>query len=249
VTDRLREEIGALRRQLNNIKTGLLRADVDALKGYHAAGYVLGEILYFTSSGTFVKANYPGLRAVKVKVQGGGGGGGGRQGGTTSVGAGGGGGGYGEKFILVDDLASNESISVGQGGSGRPANTGTAGWASLFGNHITASGGGAGEWTTTANTTAQGGSGGSVTGADFSVPGQDGQQGRIYQGDNDHIYFPGSGGSSFLGLGGVALTPGQTGPGRAGTGWGAGGSGAAGGPSDGPGGDGQPGIVIVELYY
>src|SRR5690606_31775990 len=146
------------------------------------------------------------------------------------------------------DLASSVSITVGQGGSGRAANSGLGGSASSFGNHITANGGGGGEWTTTANTTASGGSGGSVTGADFYVPGQEGQQGRIYQEDNNHIYFPGSGGSSFLGLGALSAAPNQTGSGRVGTGWGAGGSGAAGNASNEPGGNGQRGIVIVELY-
>src|SRR5690606_38847623 len=216
-------------------------------KGYHAAGYVLGEILYFTSSDTFVKANYPGLRAVKVKVQGGGGAGGGRQQGATSVGAGGGGGGYGEKFILAENLASSVSITVGQGGSGRAANSGLGGSASSFGNHITANGGGGGEWTTSGNTSASGGSGGSVSGADFYVPGQAGQQGRMYDVSGHHIYFPGSGGGSFLGLGALSAAPNQTGVGRPGTGWGAGGSGIAGTAADSPGGDGQPGIVIVEL--
>src|SRR5690606_27230375 len=172
---------------------------------------------------TFRKADYPGLRAVKVKAQGGGGAGGGRQSGVNSVGAGGGGGGYGEKFILADDLAPSVPITVGQGGSGRPALAGLAGSASSFGNYITASGGGGGNWTSTVNSSAQGGSGGSVSGADFSVPGQVGQQGRIYTVSGHNIYFHGSGGSSFLGLGALSLAPNQTGSGRDGTGWGSGG--------------------------
>src|SRR5690606_33273572 len=199
-----------------------LKKDSYILKEGRSAYLYMGT-LYYTSSGTFKKADYPGLRAVKVKAQGGGGAGGGRQGGVTSVGAGGGGGGYGEKFILADDLAPSESITVGTGGAGRAANSGLGGSASSFGSHVVARGGGGGGWTTTVNSSAQGGSGGSVSGADFSVPGQNGQQGRMYQEDNNHIYFPGSGGSSFLGLGGMSTAPNQTGSGRAGTGWGSGG--------------------------
>jgi hypothetical protein len=41
------------------------------------ASYNLVQTLYYTSSGTFTKASYPWLRAIKVKVQGAGGGGGG----------------------------------------------------------------------------------------------------------------------------------------------------------------------------
>src|SRR5690606_24086904 len=174
-----------------------LKKDSYILKEGRSAYLYMGT-LYYTSSSTFKKANYPGLRAVKVKAQGGGGAGGGRREGSSSVGAGGGGGGYGEKFILAEDLAPSESITVGLGGTGRAANSGLGGSPSSFGNHITANGGGGGDWTLTVNSSAQGGSGGTVSGADFSVPGQNGQQGRMYQEDNNHIYFPGSGGSSFL---------------------------------------------------
>lgn len=224
-----------------------LKKDSYILKEGRSAYLYMGT-LYYTSNGTFKKADYPGLRAVKVKAQGGGGAGGGRSGSGPSVGAGGGGGGYGEKFILADDLAPSESITVGQGGSGRGANSGLAGSASSFGNHITARGGDGGDWTATLNSTAQGGNGGTVSGADFFVPGQIGQQARIYDGNSVRIFFPGSGGSSFLGLGALSFAPGQTGSGRTGTGWGAGGSGASGSASDQPGGDGRQGIVIVELY-
>src|SRR5690606_28812918 len=159
-------------------------------------------------------------------------------------GAGGGGGGYGEKFILADDLASSTTVTVGAGGLGRSALSGTEGGASHFGNHIAVQGGAGGDWTTTVTSSAQGGRAGAVAlGVDFSVPGQEGQQGRMYNASGLHIYFPGSGGSSFLGLGGVSIAPNQTSSGRVGTGWGSGGSGAAGGPSDAPGGDGRQGIV------
>lgn len=227
-----------------------LEREIEALKGLAVAtrsdflSRAPGGVAIYTSNGFFVKDNYKGLKAVLVKVQGGGGAGGGRSASGPSVGAGGGGGGYGEKFILANDLDTIELVQVGAGGAGVPSGAGQPGGASSFGTHITAQGGGGGNWTATASTTATAGVGGSVSGADFSIPGQNGQQGRI----ND-IPFPGSGGSSFLGLGGVALVPGQTGSGRVGTGWGSGGSGASGGVSNQPGGDGRQGIVIVHLFF
>src|SRR5690606_22288479 len=86
------------------------------------SGYRLGETVYFTVSGTFSKADYPGMRAVRVKCQGAGGGGGGvaaTGAGERAVSAGGNGGGYAEKFILVDDLSGDETVTVGAGEIGR----------------------------------------------------------------------------------------------------------------------------------
>jgi hypothetical protein len=41
-------------------------------------GFVFKETIYYTSNGTFAKADYPWLRAIRVRTIGGGGGGGGR---------------------------------------------------------------------------------------------------------------------------------------------------------------------------
>jgi hypothetical protein len=111
------------------------------------ASYNLAETVYFPSSGTFTKATYPWLRAIKVKCVGGGGGGGGS--GTTasaqaSIGTGGNGGSYGESFITdIAGLASSITITVGAGGSGAAAgnNNGSAGGNSSFGSLVIATGG------------------------------------------------------------------------------------------------------------
>src|SRR5690606_39257873 len=64
--------------------------------------YTYVQTRYFTSSDTFDKDDYPGLRAIRVRVVGGGGAGGGAQTATSgnfSYGTGGGGGEYAEGFI------------------------------------------------------------------------------------------------------------------------------------------------------
>src|SRR5690606_33936365 len=70
----------------------------------------LVETLYFTSSGTFKKADYPWLARVRVRVQGAGGGGGGAaapSAGQAAEGGGGGSGGYCEKVLQVGELAAS----------------------------------------------------------------------------------------------------------------------------------------------
>jgi hypothetical protein len=49
----------------------------DGTNWVNLTGYVYVDTVYFTSSGTFTKASYPWLRAIRVRCQGGGGGGGG----------------------------------------------------------------------------------------------------------------------------------------------------------------------------
>ena len=93
----------------------------DTLDGL-AVGYRLVQTVYFTSSGSFAKASYPWLRAIRVRVQAGGGAGGSSStatGANHSKGAGGGGGGYAEAFITdVAGLASSVTVTRGAGGSG-----------------------------------------------------------------------------------------------------------------------------------
>jgi len=86
-------------------------------------GYLFAQTVTFTSSGTFNKADYSWLRAIKVKVQGAGGGGGSgaRTSGTYGVnhGSAAAAGGYGEKFITdLSTVGASETITVGAGGSG-----------------------------------------------------------------------------------------------------------------------------------
>jgi len=113
-------------------------------------GYAYMQTVYYTSgSSTFTKADYPGLRALKIKCLGGGGGGGGAA--TTGAsqnasGEGGTGANYAESFILASALASSETVTVGAGGAGGTAgsNAGTNGGASSFGTLVVANGGAGG---------------------------------------------------------------------------------------------------------
>jgi hypothetical protein len=220
--------------------------------------YLFGGTVYFTSSGTFDKGDYPGLRAVKVKCQGAGGGGGGAA--TTSsgqgaVGVSGYGGVYVESLILAAELSASETVTVGAGGSGGSAgeNQGTSGGNSSFGAHAVAGGGeyglGSGaatagifrEATTTASTPA-------ATG-DLIIRG--GISGlRIYS--TERALVP-PGGLGFLSGGGTVaqgVASGMNGPTE--TRYGAGGGAGANRQSQGTaraGGAGGPGIVIVELLY
>src|SRR5690606_1045796 len=86
-----------------------------------ANGYTYGGTVYFTSSGTFDKGDYPGLKAIMVEMVGGGGGAGGSAAtgaNQTAAAPGGGAGAYARSFILESDLASSEAVTVGTGGAG-----------------------------------------------------------------------------------------------------------------------------------
>ena len=239
-----------------------LKKDSYILKEGRSAYLYMGT-LYYTSNGTFVKAHYPGLRAVRVKVQGGGGGGGGCRVTTTGHSAaagGGGGGGYSEKFILVDDLAASETVTVGAGGSGgaAAAGNGSSGGASSFGSHCQGNGGGGGNGMddTASWSWAYEGGAGSASGGDLNIPGSPGIRGIVGRvlgsaGDATRVIQLGAGGDSMLGMGGKDWTNSTTasvGPG--GQGRGSGGAGAYRNNTAGShaGGNGADGIVIVELY-
>ena len=226
-----------------------------------ANGYVYVQTLYYTSSTTFTKATYPWLRAIRIKVIGGGGGSGGTSTTSGSQGCasnGGGGGTYAEKFYTnIVSLASSETITIGAGGaagSATPGAGGTGGTTS-FGSVLTAGGGGGsvaqGSLTYAYADAFINNGGGTASGADFIIEGQDGFAGMVltptaatYQGGGKG----GAGGGTFLGVGGTSGSV-AAGGGNVGTyGGGAGGrytgasSGAAGGFA------GAPGVCIVELY-
>jgi len=255
----LRGEVADLRHRLNQISTKDLRSHLAAAEGRLDAGYVFGGTVYFTSSGTFTKADYPGLRAVTVKVQAGGGGGGGAAGagsGESAVAGGGGGGGYTEKFILADDLSASETVTVGSGGNGGSAgaNNGSSGGNSAFGSHCSADGGDGGNGASPSDTTwgwIYEGAGGSHSGGDWGMSG--GAGGRAIRGPGAAITSLGFGGSSFFSP--IQADWSNTGNGTNGTGGvgrGGGGAGAYSRNNDAtnrPGGNGAGGIVLVELYY
>jgi hypothetical protein len=204
-------------------------------------GYRYETTVYFTSSGTFSKASYPYLRAIRVKCQGGGGGGGAA---TTAASGGGGGagGGYVEAFITdIAGLASSVTVTIGSGGAAEGA-----GGNSSFGASIVGNGGGGGRGS---GADGQGGVGGGVTGGDFARAGGDGGSGSF---NSAGANIPGGlGGSGLLGGGGRGAYWNNAGgvTGSAGKLYGGGGGGGSrGGSGTGGGGAGAAGIVIVELY-
>lgn len=226
----------------------------------------LVKTLYFEALGgfpgvyQFQKADYPWLRAVRVKVQGGGGGGGACEattGGNSSLGAGGGGGGYAEKFIPVEDLQDTETIEVGAGGRGGSAGNltnQTDGGDSHFGNHCTGFGGSAAGTGLASNNTdgswAYEGAGGLATGGDINIPGSAG--GRAIRISGQNVAQLGYGGGSYLASPQMDWNnSGSAGPGTSGRPYGGGGAGAYARGASGvanAGGNGADGIVIVELY-
>jgi hypothetical protein len=146
-----------------------------------ANGYTLSQTVYFTASGTFTKATYPWLRALKVRVQGGGGGAGGTAS-TNSIerafSGHGGGGGYAEKFIIdIAGLSASETITVGAGGAAGSAGAnagGTGGTSTAFGVSATGGTGGAGAAAVSGSAVFRtGGAGGTGSGGDIAITGGD----------------------------------------------------------------------------
>jgi len=236
----------------------------NATADYIENGFRLAGVRYFTSSGTFAKADPLltgdiGLRAVRVRVQAGGGGGGGASLTTStqfSIGGGGGGGAYAESLVLAAALTSSVTVTVGAGGAGGAAgnNNGTAGGSSSFGTLVTANGGNLGNGRVAeAVPTGRSGISGAVqttaTG-DLTFPGQAGTPNITQPHSLDFIIGP-SGGFSRLGVGGNGRSTATGLDGNPGTGFGGGGSGGATGLSQvagRPGGAGSAGVVIVEVF-
>jgi len=221
----------------------------DAVATYTAKanGYLYNSTVYFTSNDTFTKADYPWLRAIRVKVQGAGGGGGGSGTVADRSGGGGGGGGYSESFISdIPGLSGSISVTVGAAGSGGAAgaNNGTAGGNSSFAALVVCSGGGGAQ---SGDGSFVGNNGGTVTTpGDFSVDGGSGAA-RV----NATSGRAGVGGTAMLGFAAQvqATTSGETNATLSpSVGFGSGGGGSRRGTSNLAGANGRPGIVIVELY-
>lgn len=244
----------------------LARVDVDALAAAITDADItdrrsestlpmgLRAIVTFTSSGTFDKADYPWLRAVRVRLVGGGGGGGGAAATSGSEWAGSGGGsagGYAEGLVAVDDLATAETVTVGPGGAGGAAggNAGSAGGASSFGAHVSADGGGGGSHLgpITYSIVTDAVSGGQGTAGDILSRGGSGNVGILLSGPT-FGGAGGGGGDSLLGAG--ARDRAGHGDGLDADAFGGGGGGARNGSSQPArsGGNGADGVVIVELY-
>jgi hypothetical protein len=214
-------------------------------------GLLLKEVVRFTASGTFTKANYPGATKVRVMVQGGGGAGGG--GGATAAGqvsavGGGQGGAYAESILDVASLASSVTVTVGAGGTGAAGAAGGNGNTSSFGAHVSAAGGSGGPFGGAGNTNfgQPGGSGSQSMTGDIQIGGQAGIWGARLGTVTGQVII-GNGGSSRLGGGGH----GEVGSvGANGVGYGGGGGGGGCNPTSvaRAGGNGAPGIVIIEVY-
>lgn len=227
-----------------------LEVDTLHIAGVQNGGYIYVDTIYFTANDSFEKADYPNVRAIRVRVQGAGGGGGSAHAATSgqsSAGQGGGGGGYAESFITdLDSLPSSVPITIGAGGV--PGGTGGS---SSFGDITVATGGGGG-WTKPNTPYAMyvpGGPGGIGTAGDLLISGGGGGCGSAHA----TLCTGGSGGSSQLGGGGQSRGTGAGSGGETGSNgglYGGGGSGASAnsGSTARTGGTGAPGIVILELY-
>lgn len=240
-------------------KGGELDADLEARltaieDALSVPSFLMGDQVFFTADDTFTKANYPGLRAVRIRVQGGGGAGGGAASTAAAQNAfpsGGGGGGYAEAFVLEADLAAAEAVTVGAGGTGVSGADGNAGADSIF---DTVSGevrgvGGGGGTTMTAGTSLShvlgAGSGGGT--GDFVVTGMSGMHSVRYSSTSGDGALA-SGGPSHLGPGGRGrLNATGDAAGAYGGGGGAGANNAS--QSARTGGAGGIGLVIVELFF
>lgn len=224
-----------------------------SLSGSGTYRYV--QTVKFEASGTFTKASYPWLKAVRVRVQAAGGASGGAPSNPTnqhSSGGGGGGGGYAEKFVLASALAASETVTIGAAGAPGAAGAGGGNAAnSSFGTHAVATGGLGGGIAASSGLMigALGGAGGAGTTGDLLVDGQSGGMGSGYA----TLGHGGLGGSAVLGGGGRGAYTGagsgtaQGAPGGQ-YGGGAGGSSSNSGGAAIAGGAGGPGIILVDLY-
>lgn len=244
--------------------TTVYRQDTGTFEVYHAGswqGYAAtGAYQYLTTvaydaSGTFVKANYPALKAVRIRCQGGGGAGGGAvatSASGASAGGGGQGGNYAEKWVLAGSLATSETVTRGAGGTGVTSSDGNAGGTSSVGSHCSAAGGAGGILvSSTTSTWASCISGTPVTTATGDEIRQGDAGGFGLVNGNASFALGGAGGSSRLGAGGQARQPGGGQNGFAGVLYGGGGGGGANWNSQGTGkagGAGANGRVLIDIY-
>lgn len=240
-------------------------ADTDFVKDGAAAIRDLGDaidatplglsaVVTFTASGTFEKASYPWMRAVRVRLVAGGGGGGGVP--DTSADAdagsagGGGAGAYGEHLVPVASLASSEPITVGAGGSGGAPGGGSAGGETSFGALCAVRGGagGSGGQSSAFRLTTSGGFGGQA-GSPPPQVGINGGRGSAGRCDDSRVTGFGDGAPSIFGGGGTGTAGNVSATGTDAIVPGSGGQGAFGNNAAArAGGAGADGLVIVEVY-
>jgi hypothetical protein len=220
----------------------------EGVNDYLTGGYLYAGTRYYTSSGTFAKADPLGtgdigLRAIRVTVVGGGGSG--SSGSSPYGGHGAGGAATAVSFITnIAGLDSSITVTRGAGAAGNPDAQGTDGAASSFGTLVVANGGGNGR-------SADAGFGGDGGTGDIIYGGGSGAVGsRDVVFDASRTSYSGVGGTSHLGGGGRGLGPSNVNDGgNVGRLYGGGGSGAR-NPSgtNVSGGAGANGIVIVDCF-
>jgi len=223
-------------------------------------GYRHHSTVYFTSSGTFTKASYPWLRAIRVTVQAAGGGGGHADttgAGQCSCGGGGGAGTWAQSFITnIASLASSVTVTVGSAGSAgfyETSTAATAGGSSSFGSgaayEVSGDGGGGGI-TVTRNGASHGigGLGGTGGVGDLVVQGDGGGGALVIDPTNAYSGQGGKGATSLLGGSGRQNRANQASSSSSGYGSGGNGMGRVQSLTGVNGRDGRPGIVIVELF-
>lgn len=226
--------------------------------------------IIFSTPGSFTYTPTSGMTQCYVECVGGGGGTSGLCSTLTTtvlaIMGGAGGGGYCAKLFTSLQIGSSQSLTVGSGGAGgagpssgscsgstsTPQNPGQAGSASTFGSFLTANGGGNNTIINdSGNQPAGPGVGGTATGGDVNLSGQNGSwfQGGI------GLAISGNGGNSGLyGNGGYGITSNgnylnQTS--NNGTGFGGGGSGVMGNNTSSAsynGANGANGVVIITEY-
>lgn len=228
------------------------------------AGFLYAGTRYFTSNGTFSKADPLGtgdigLRAVRVRMVGGGGGSGscratGADQGSAS--AGGGGGAYSESFILASALTASVSVVRGLGGAAgiAPDSNGSDGGESSFGSgeafEVSAPGGEGSVFSLarTVPTFPASGAGPSDLGVgDLTVQGGGSAAPFVFAGEGTRS----SGGASLLSPTGHAIRGVSGASGLAGRLYGGGAGGALNIPNQATarnGGAGGAGIVIVDCF-
>ena len=223
-------------------------------------GYLPGNPVYYTASGNFVKADYPGMVAVLVECQGGGGSGGssstcGAAG--WSAGTGGGGGYYARSIVPVSDLDITEAVTVGAGAAkvAVAGANGLNGGDSIFdtiSGEVRAKGGPLGSghgqetgaWTFSLGPVSQ--QAGSV--GQLLIPGGPGRMG--YRANSSAwVSAGGGGGSSFLSAESMFHNVNAEGHNGVLYGGGGGGGASSGNQSAWAGGNGANGIVIVTPLY
>ncbi len=249
------EEIIQLKRELRDLRATTLKRIHDSAIPF--------EIVLFTSNGSFVKADHPGLKTIRIRLVGGGGGGGGCP--TTNAtqavsGGGGGGGGYAEAMVKAFELAASEVISIGGGGNGGAAGqfNGVGGGATEFqraagGDFARATGGFAGQSIPSSSNLPKyggsGGSGGTGTEGDIQLSGDSGEMTVLFETQVGNV------------LGGQTQLSPTTGRhvftftgfhGDDGVNYGAGAGGGVNADDQTTartGGDGADGVVIVDLFF